>query len=281
MRLIAIVCAMFLFAGAASAATSDMQDLARAITLLERRDFVAALKIITPKAEAGDPVAQYYLSGIYDGGFGYKPVKDAESLMWNKRAAEQGLREAQASLGDKFYDGRAVVKQDFAEALKWYHLSADQGFAPAQRALGEMYEAGHGVPANPGEAFKFYAAAAEQGHALAQVDTGRMYALGSGVVKDDAAAVKYFRMAANQRNSAAAIWLGSAYETGSGVEKDLALAYMWSALAGDFSSMRDTVAEPISGIAIILDNLKYDMTPDQVALAQQMVKDWKPDSGTR
>ena len=275
MRLIALVCAVLLCVAPARAA-DDIADLRRALVLLEKRDHAEALKIITPKADAGDPVAQYYLSAIYSGGFGYKPANDALSLKWIRLSAEQGVAAAQATLADRYYDGRGV-KQDFAEAAKWYHLSADQGFAQAQRTLGELYEIGKGVAPDAGKAFGFYQMAAEQGLAVAQVSVGRMYALGAGTVQDHTSAVNYFRMAANQKSSAAAIWLGSAYETGSGIEKDLVMAYMWSTLAAEFGKARDTVAEPASGMGVILEHLRYNMTMDQVAKAEQMVKDWKPE----
>lgn len=258
------------------AAPDPMEEVQRGYERAQKQDYDAAIKIVTPIAESGHGMAQYFLATLYEGGFGYRPPKLGEARVWLERAAEGGLMLAQASLGDKYYDGRGLP-QDYAQAMKWYKLSAAQGFAPPQNTLGEMYELGRGVPADARIAFSYYIKAAEGGLALAQVNVGRMYAMGSGVTKDDEMAVDYFHMAANQKSAAAAIWLGSAYETGSGVKKDLVMAYMWTLIANKHADLRQSPADFASGLGAILDNLKYNMTPEQVAEAEKRAAEWKPE----
>ena len=94
-----------------------------------------------------------------------------------------------------YHDGKGVT-QDYAEAAKWYRKAADQGIAEAQQNLGVMYENGQGVPQNPAEAVKRYRRAAEQGNATAQYNLGVNYENGQGVPKDDAEAAKWYRLAA-------------------------------------------------------------------------------------
>ncbi len=53
------------------------------------------------------------------------PEDDAESVNWYRKAAEQGLAEAQASLGLSYNLGRGVP-QDFKDAVKWFRLGAEQ-----------------------------------------------------------------------------------------------------------------------------------------------------------
>ena len=76
------------------------------------------------------------------------------------------------------------MPEDDSEAVKWFRKAAEQGIANAQFALGVMYERGEGVPENDSEAVKWYRKAAEQGDASAQFTLGAMYATGEGVPED-------------------------------------------------------------------------------------------------
>jgi uncharacterized protein len=73
----------------------------------------------------------------------------------------------------------------------------------------------------------------------------------------------------DQGNAIAQWSLGSAYEHGHGVTQDYVVAHMWLNLAaaqgdGDASKERDHLAQ-------------Y-MTPDQIAEAQRLAREWKPSS---
>ena len=65
-----------------------------------------------------------------------------------------------------YRDGRGVP-QDDAEAVRWYRLAADQGLADAQFSLGVMYAIGDGVPKDDAEAARWYRLAADQGYVSA------------------------------------------------------------------------------------------------------------------
>ena len=83
--------------------------------------------------------------------------------------------------------------------------------------------------------------------------------------KDNAEAVRWFRLAAEQGDTGGQSGLAHAYLKGSGVPKDNVYAYMWfhiAAAQGDKTSeiRRDTVA--------------LKMTPDQIAEAQRMAREW-------
>ena len=88
-------------------------------------------------------------------------------MKWYRKAAEQGLANAQYKLGVAYVTGNGVEK-DAAEAVKWYRKAAEQGYAKAQCFLGLCYAEGYGVTKDEAEAAKWYHKAAEQGHALAQ-----------------------------------------------------------------------------------------------------------------
>lgn len=116
-----------------------------------------------------------------------------------------------------------------------------------------------------GDAFNGFRSLALQGDSRGQVNLGSMYYNGNGVAKSYAEAVKWYRLAAAQGNSTAQSNLGAMYALGQGVKQNILLAHMWlnlSAAAGnlDAAEVRDTATEKV-------------MTPQQIALAQQMARD--------
>ena len=100
---------------------------------------VAAIRLmITPKpaakkvpvrsdfideAETGEPLAQTNLGLSF-----LADIEEhhADAIYWLKRAANQGEKRAQETLGDLFSTGRAVAKSD-TESYKWYILAASKG----------------------------------------------------------------------------------------------------------------------------------------------------------
>jgi hypothetical protein len=108
---------------------------------------------------------------------------------------------------------------------------------------------------------------AEQGHAKAQYSLGRMYHLGRGVPQDYVEAVKWFRAAAEQGHAFAQQNLGIGYLNGQGVLQDYVLAYMWFNLA----AVRGNKIS--AGYRDLTAKL---MTPEQIAEAQRLAREWKP-----
>ena len=89
-----------------------------------------------------------------------------EAVKWYRKAAEQGLADAQFSLGDCYPEGEGVT-QNMTEAVKWFRKAAEQGLADAQFALGACYQSGTGVTQNKAEAKKWHQKAADQGNEYA------------------------------------------------------------------------------------------------------------------
>ena len=66
-------------------------------------------------------------------------------------------------------EGVAAYKRgDYATALREFRPLAEQGIADAQNTLGVMYFHGHGVPQDYAEAAKWYRKAVKRGHAEAK-----------------------------------------------------------------------------------------------------------------
>jgi TPR repeat protein len=63
-----------------------------------------------------------------------------------------------------YYTGQDIP-QDYAQAVQWYRKAAEQGLAQAQYNLGFMYDKGRGVRQDDAQAVAWYRKAAEQGYA--------------------------------------------------------------------------------------------------------------------
>jgi len=156
---------------------------------------------------------------------------------------------------------------DYATALREWRPLAEQGHAVAQYSLGLLYANGQGVPKDDAQARQWYEKAAAQGRADAQVNLGILYDYGRGVPQDFKKAVYWYRLSANQGNDLAQRQLGLLYERGDGVSQDYVQAYMWYSLGAANGAQRG---------AALRDALAKQMSPDQIAEAQQRERAWKP-----
>jgi hypothetical protein len=199
------------------------------------------------------------------------------------KAAELGDAKSQLELATAYLQGRGVPR-DHAEALKWCRKAAEQGYAEAQTALGGKYEYGVGVSVDNTEAIKWYRKAAEQGYAEAQFTLGMMYSGVKGVRQDGAETIKWYRKAAEQGYAKAQLFLGLAYYEGRDV--NYIQAHMWFSLAAAGFDARAGAAAGFSAAAAeraqeelaekCRDLVAGKMTPQQIAEAQQLAKEWKP-----
>ena len=108
---------------------------------------------------------------------------------------------------------------------------------------------------------------AEHGDGLAQSMLGWMYEWGEGVPKDYVQARLWYEKAAAQGSPDAQFTLGQLYAKGQGVTQNHVQAHMWYNLAAangeeNGTKWRDFVARM--------------MTPVQIAQAQKLAREWKP-----
>ena len=170
-----------------------------------------------------------------------------------------------------FAEGVAAYKRgDYQTALQELRPLANQGNANTQDNLGNMYAEGHGVPQDHAEAVRWYRKAAAQGDAEAQHNLGLMYVHGEGVPQDYAEAVKWFRKAANQGDASAQTNLGIMYFRGEVVLRDLTQAYMWY----DLASSRIPPGAAHDHAVRNRDFVAKHMTPDQIAEAKRLAREW-------
>src|SRR5208282_3989398 len=88
-----------------------------------------------------------------------------------------------------------------------------------------------------------------------------------GVLQDYTEGAKWYRKAANQGEGGAQFNLGMSYWSGDGVPQDYVEAYKWLNLA---AAQGDEAARANR------DHLTEFMTPDQIAEAQQLSREFKP-----
>ena len=160
----------------------------------------------------------------------------------------------------------AFNRMDYATALKEWSQLAEQGDAEYQYRLGVLYNFGMGVAKDGTQAVYWYRKAAEQGITDAQVLLGMMYQDGDGVAENDTQAVYWYKKAAEQGHAKAQNYLGGMYVSGEGTAEDYILAYMWANLAGAKGEDVD----------ILKRYLKDRMTRAQIAEAQRLSREWRP-----
>jgi TPR repeat protein len=116
-------------------------------------------------------------------------------------------------------------------------------------------------------ALRLFRLLAHQGDPNAQYRLGLMYERGQSVPQDSAEAAAWYRRAADQGLKTAQWTLGSMYQIGSGVEQDYVKAYMWYYLSA---------TQGWRGPEFLRAQLEKVMTPDQIAEAQKLAREWKP-----
>jgi uncharacterized protein len=151
-------------------------------------------------------------------------------------AAEAGIADAQAALGQMLLDGDGLPRDQRA-AIGWFHKAAQQGHVLAINMMGRCFDLGWGTPVDKSRAAEWYKIAAERGLDWGLYNYATLLALGEGVAEDKPAALALFRQAAAMGNAKAINFVGSFYEDGWVVERDLAEAarcYEQTAEGGDF-----------------------------------------------
>ena len=122
----------------------------------------ANIKRYRRAAEQGSAPAQFYLSMMYNSGYGVRQ-NHAKAVKWLLKAAEQDLAPAQNNLGGMYNSGLGVPP-DYVEAAKWFRKAAELGDATAQKNLAAKYNNGHGVPQNYAEAYVWSSIAVMSGN---------------------------------------------------------------------------------------------------------------------
>ena len=144
---------------------------------------------------------------------------------------------------------------------------AENGDATLQYQLGLYYFNGNGVAKDYLEAARWWRKAAGQGNAKAEYEFGLCYYAGYGVEQNYAEAAQWWTKASEQGDALAQYNLGCCCFYGYGVAKNLIAADKWLNLAS---------AQGNENARQLLRRVENSMLPDQIAQAQQAVRDFKP-----
>lgn len=261
-----------------NAATSDDKPLAAwgriqyKWTLDHSKGQQAALAAIEERARQGSAKDQLMLGQLYLGGHAGKGLVET-GAQWLRRAADQGLADAQVALALHLHPSQRWDDAP-AESVNLLRLAAAQDNPKAQfllsrtfekqgkaeqaqllfdRALEQqyptaMYLAGkqlldNGRTEDLPRAIALLQQAAAKGDRSAHWMLAESYAMGRGVPRDDALAVTHLQQAVLAPIPAAQHALAQAYETGTGVPQNAALAKLWRDAAIANSKRRSATAE--------------------------------------
>lgn len=225
----------------ASSSTVDVNKVERSVTrsAVERNNARKPATVATPNNRPSNQPSTPE-SDFKKGEECYGRGEYAEAAQWYRKAADRGHASAQYYLGDAYFHGDGVPKDD-AQAVYWFGKAAEQGVLDAQYNLAICYLHGKGTPQDNTQAAYWFLKAAEQGDASAQVNIAICYENGMGVEQNYEQAVYWFRLSADQDNAKAQCGLGRCYANGFGVQQDDNQALYWyrkAANQGQFEAQK-------------------------------------------
>ncbi|MFP6773362.1 MAG: tetratricopeptide repeat protein [Alphaproteobacteria bacterium] len=204
--------------------------------------------------EGGDAPAQRLLGEMHMRGEGM-PSDPVRAHMWLNLAGADGEKAARAQ--------RDLIAKT---------LSLEQ-IATAQQ-LARRWLDSHDRAARPVEMdeVRWRLDRAQKGDVNQMFLVGMMYDIGHDVAQDYAEAFRWYHKAAEQGHVGAQYNLGAAYYLGYGVPQDYVEAHKWFSIANVTGLERAIVNRDI---------MTKLMTPDQIAEAQELKRDWMARPQTR
>ncbi len=149
---------------------------------------------------------------------------------------------------DRYLIGLSWYRQrNYDIAAKFWKPLSTEGDCDAEYAMGLLYFEGLGVGKSFGRAIDLWKRSAEQGQAQAQISLGVVFARIS---------IPYTALDC---------------KNGCGEDKKLAVAYKWFGIASEIGSPHEMKVATDS-----LSQILPEMTPDEIARGEEMVKAWKP-----
>lgn len=119
------------------------RDLETGIQAYSKGRFEKAYPILHHHAGLGNARAKMYLCRLYQQGDGRLDNADL-AYQWCKRAAADGLEEAQFELGVMYLEG-VGIEQDDDQALEWIFRASLQGHEQAERLMNEILQGGFSI----------------------------------------------------------------------------------------------------------------------------------------
>ena len=246
-----------------------------------KKSFELAIRAAT----LGDDNAKFGVGIRYHTGDGVDqdPRKAAD---WYQTAInsddDEVVANAEAELGAMYVYGTEIPK-NLKAGIELLEKAASKGSSYAMVTLARQYYLGEGLPKDAAKSFALSIRASEQKNesflgsfrAHGQVSVGDAYLRGIGVEKNLTKAADYYRLAAIAGNAKAQQNLSWLYQYGKGVDRNLTIAYGWLNLS--LAAPEGDASNDAKGKAG-RDKLENLMTPEEIAIAQEMSSSWKKGS---
>jgi len=226
-------------------------------------------------AEQGHAFAQCILANEYS------EKKDYEkATYWWEKAAEQGDKQGQFSLGVACYQGKGIAQNEERAVRLWKEVAKHGGFGVvrAEYNLGSAYYEGKGVAQDKKQAIKWWENAAktakmdELGLPEAQNSLGIAYYFGQGFAHHKRA-IQWWLKAAKQELISAQCYLAFAYKKGQDVKKDEKKSLYWIQKAAANTVSKVKIEPDLNQVKekhlliFLSEEAKAGITPAQVILA--------------
>jgi uncharacterized protein len=172
--------------------------------------------------------------------------RDEDAVVHYRAAAEQGFAPAQAALGQVYFDGAGVTRNQ-QTAFNWFWESAVQGNSAGQHWTGHIYR----LRRQFDQALQWIRKAAEQGVASAQISMVGIYRYEmGGMAGSDLEAAKWAERAARQGDVIGFEMLAYFYAQGLGVPKNMETAQHYFGMALAKHEIKAANGDPEAQVAL-------------------------------
>ena len=190
------------------------------------RDEVRARKLLE-QASGRHPEARAKLAFAVEYGFGAPPQPEKAFKLYRQSLEESFSPLAATRLANYYFAGSCGVKQDIAQAVKLYTRAAEAGMPEAMARLGDCYRSGIGVVKDLNNAFNLYFQAAKLNYPAAAFALGRAFELGEGTPCDQQAAFYWYNQSAMRYDPRGMLETGKRYLQGNGTLPDAGKAVIF------------------------------------------------------
>lgn len=171
--------------------------------------------------EMGEVLFKAYLG---DAASQYKIGDDTKDIKWLEKAAAQGYKRAQNTLGTWYHNASNGICRNYEKAKEWYFkaIEGDKPYATAYNNIGKLYENGTGFDKDIYMAIENYEKAIELGCSHADRNLGKIYFYGNDEIENDyEKAFQLLTKATEAGDAEAPYYLSIMYAKGYHVEKDI------------------------------------------------------------
>ena len=208
--------------------TSDWaKPLQSAQNLLDKKEYLSALREFKTHAELGNGLAQFNVALFYDFGWGVSEHRDM-ACVWYKKAALSNMPGAMQQLGQCYQYGTGI-EQNNKEAILWYTKAYEQGIYAAYCEAGLILL--ERMPKNITKGIQLCIKGAELGAINAQQNLAKWYFYGDYLPQDYHHAYRWLNFVAGIKSPESAYLLAQYYDRGIDMEIDTKQALKWYEIA--------------------------------------------------